>query len=72
MEHLDYNPDGTIQKVVPTLRGVGIGDASREIQIDRYSAVSPEGVSVAFLNDANTFEGWKTVMTTRGAWISFQ
>jgi hypothetical protein len=28
--------DGTIQKVIPTLRGVGVTKASQKIQLDRY------------------------------------
>ena len=56
---LTFNSDGTIVKVKPTLRGVGITDARMKIQIDRYSAISKEGVSVSFVNDENKFEGWK-------------
>ena len=41
-DRLFFNDDGTIRKVVPTLRGVGIVDARSKIQIDRYSAVGGE------------------------------
>ncbi len=68
---LTFNEDGTIEKVIPTLRGVGITDARQEIQIDRYSAISHLGTSVAFLNDDNTFEGWKSVLTGKYAWIRY-
>jgi hypothetical protein len=37
IDYLAFNEDGTIQKVVPTLRGVGITLATSRIQIDRYS-----------------------------------
>ena len=37
-DSLTFNPDGTIQLVTPTLRGVGITDAGKAIQLDRYSA----------------------------------
>ena len=70
-DYLTFNDDGTIQKVIPTLRGVGITNALKAIQIDRYSAISPEGVSVAFNNDANTFEGWKTILTAQDAWVQY-
>ncbi|WP_337502260.1 hypothetical protein, partial [Segatella sp.] len=29
----NFNPDGTIQKVIPTLRGVGLTNARSRIQI---------------------------------------
>jgi hypothetical protein len=37
IDYLHFNEDGTIQKVVPTLRGVGVTKATEKIQIDRYS-----------------------------------
>jgi len=70
-DKLFFNADGTIQKVTPTLRGVGLVNAGSEIQIDRYSATSPEGVAVSFLDDANPFAGWKTLFNTPGAWVRF-
>ena len=54
VDYLNFNDDGTIQKVIPTLRGVGIVDAKSKIQIDRYSAISKEGVSASFINTTNT------------------
>ncbi len=71
IDSLFFNEDGTIRKVIPTLRGVGITDASREIQIDRYSLKSEEGASVAFLDTLNTFGGWKTILDTANAWIQY-
>lgn len=71
IDSLFFNPDGTIQKVKPTLRGVGISDARKRIQIDRYSAVSPKGVKIQFLNPTNTFEGWKTLFNRKGAWLRY-
>ncbi len=37
-DKLFFNADGTIRKVIPTLRGVGLVEAKSQIQIDRYSA----------------------------------
>lgn len=71
IDSLFFNPDGTIQKVTPTFRGVGLTSASREIQTDRYSHISPEGVSVALLDTLNTFKGWKTVLDKQNAWIRY-
>ncbi len=70
-DYLYFNEDGTIRKVVPTHRGVGISNARKEIQIDRYSAADPEGVSVAFVDPGQKQKGWKTVMTARDAWVQY-
>ena len=71
VDYLNFNPDGKIQKVVPTLRGVGVMPADREIKIDRYSKISDSGVSVAFLNPADTFKGWKTTFAAAGSWLEY-
>ena len=55
-----FNADGTIRKVTPTLRGVGLVAAKSEIQIDRYSATSGDGIAVTFVDEANPHAGWKT------------
>jgi hypothetical protein len=71
IDSLFFNQDGTIRKVIPTLRGVGLTDASRKIEIDRYSLISDRGASIAFLDTLNTFEGWKTILDTANAWIQY-
>jgi hypothetical protein len=71
IDSLFFNEDGTIRKVIPTLRGVGLTDASQGIQIDRYSRMSNEGASVAFMDTLNTFGGWKTILGTEKAWIQY-
>jgi hypothetical protein len=68
---LSFNDDGTIKKVVPTLRGVGLADAASKLQIDRYSAISKEGASVSFLDEANKSEGWKITLTEKDAWVRY-
>ncbi len=71
IDSLFFNEDGTIQKVTPTLRGVGITRASQKIQLDRYSLKSNPGVSIAFLDTLNTFNGWKTTLDKKNAWIGY-
>ena len=66
-----FNEDGTIKKVIPTLRGVGLTNASKEIQIDRYSLISNGGASVAFLDTLKKFDGWKTILDTANAWVQY-
>jgi hypothetical protein len=71
IDSLFFNEDGSIKKVIPTLRGVGITDASQKIQIDRYSLKSNTGASVAFLDTLNKFEGWKAILDTTNAWVQY-
>ena len=71
IDSLFFNPDGSIQKVMPTLRGVGLTDAASKIQIDRYSKLSPNGANIVFLDTTNTFKGWKTVLSDGNAWVQY-
>ena len=71
IDSLFFNQDGTIRKVIPTLRGVGVTDASQKIQIDRYSAISERGASIDYLDTLNRFEGWKTRLNAANAWIQY-
>jgi hypothetical protein len=63
IDSMFFNEDGTIQKVTPTLRGVGTTSSSQKIQIDRYSAISGAGVSAELIDTSDTFQGWKAVMS---------
>jgi Carbohydrate binding module (family 6). len=71
IDSLFFNADGTIQKVIPTLRGVGVTIALQKIEVDRYSLKSETGVSIAFLGSLNTFNGWKTILDKPKAWIRY-
>ncbi len=71
IDTLSFNPDGTIRKVTPTLRGVGVSDARSRIQVDRYSDVSKKGVSVDFLDKSNPFDGWKVRIGKKGSWVRY-
>jgi hypothetical protein len=71
VDSLFFNTDGTIKKVLPTLRGVGLTPAGSTIEIDRYSAISNTGVSIEFNDTTNAFGGWKTMIGSQGAWIQY-
>jgi len=71
IDSLFFNTDGTIRKVIPTFRGVGLTKASNQIQTDRYSRISEKGASVAFIDSLNTFGGWKTVFNKKNAWVQY-
>jgi hypothetical protein len=70
VDSLFFNDDGTIKKVIPTLRGVGMTNATKEIQIDRYSKIS-EGISIAFLDTLDRFKGWKTIFSKPNTWVQY-
>jgi hypothetical protein len=71
VDSLFFLPDGTIKKVTPTLRGVGTTDANKLVQIDRYSRIGDQGVSIKFLDTLNTFSGWKTIFDAPDAWLQY-
>jgi len=71
LDSLFFNSDGTIKKVIPTLRGVGLTDAAQKIQIDRYSFKSNEGASIDFIDTLNRFEGWKAILNKSNGWIQY-
>ena len=54
IEKLYFNADGTIQEVKPTMRGVGINNATEKIEIDRYSAAIND-VTTQLIDTVNTF-----------------
>ncbi|MEO6548679.1 MAG: family 43 glycosylhydrolase [Ferruginibacter sp.] len=70
-DSLFFNSDGTIKKVIPTLRGIGITNASKQIQVDRYSALSNTGASIDFIDTLDKFKGWKTILNEPGAWVQY-
>ena len=69
IEKLYFNPDGTIQEVKPTLRGVGINQATEKIEIDRYSSAS-EGVTYALIDTVNTFRSYQATIPAKG-WLKY-
>jgi hypothetical protein len=71
IDSLFFNTDGTIRKVRPSLRGVGLTPATAKIQVDRYSAKSKAGASIAFLDPSDVFKGWKTVFNGPNAWVRY-
>ncbi len=69
IDRLYFNEDGTIQEVIPTLRGVGHIPATRNVEIDRYSGI--EGATIDYVNPENLFEGWKTIFAKNGDHVCF-
>ncbi len=70
-DSLSFNADGTIKKVIPTLRGIGITSATTEIQIDRYTKLSDKGAAIEAIDTADRFKGWQTNFSQAGAWVQY-
>jgi len=71
VDSLFFNADGTIKKVTPTLRGVGVMAATKKLQLDRYTASSGEGASIAFLDTLDKHQGWQALFAKPGAWFQY-
>lgn len=70
-DRLHFEADGSIRKVVPTLRGVGVAPAESRLQIDRHSGTSGPEVALSFVEPSKTSQGWKTTLPARGSWVRF-
>ena len=71
IEKLFFNADGTIQEVKPTLRGVGINQATEKIEIDRYSSASPD-VTYQLIDTVNTFRSYEATIPAKGSWLCYR
>ena len=71
IEKLSFNPDGTIQEVKQTLRGVGINQATEKIEIDRFSEASA-GVTTELIDTINTFRSYQATLPAKGSWLCYK
>ena len=71
IEKLYFNADGTIQEVKPTMRGVGINQATEKIQIDRYSSCSKDVVSEA-VDTTDYMRGGCVTLQKKGSWSLYK
>ena len=69
IEKLYFNADGTIKEVKPTMRGVGINQATEKIEVDRYSTAS-EGVTTAHVDTTIVFSGDYARIPAKG-WMRY-
>ena len=70
IEKLYFNPDGTIQEIKETMRGVGINQATEKIEIDRYSSAS-EDVTTSLIDINNPFLGFEATLPAKGSWFKY-
>jgi hypothetical protein len=71
IDRVNFNTDGTIQEVKPTLRGVGINQATERIEIDRYNSASKD-VTTQIIDTVNTFRGYEVFLPQKGSWICYE
>ena len=71
IDKVRFNPDGTIEQVTPTYRGVGVTPASDRIQMDRYSGIYHVAAGIDFLDPAKPFEGWFVRLGRPGTWVRY-
>ena len=69
IEKIAFNADGTIQEVKPTMRGVGINQATERIEIDRYSSAGD--VHTAYVDTINTLRGACVTLSGKGSWVKY-
>ncbi|MGL1889590.1 MAG: family 43 glycosylhydrolase [Reichenbachiella sp.] len=70
-DSLFFEADGSIRKVTPSLRGVGVSQATDKVQIDRYS-VKSNGATIAFNDASDTFKGWHIILDGANEWIEYR
>ena len=70
IEKLYFNPDGTIQEVKETMRGVGINQATEKIEIDCYSN-SSDDVTTALIDEKNPFLSYEATLPNKGSWFIY-
>ena len=71
IEKLTFNPDGTIQEIKPTMRGVGVNPALSKIDVDRFNEASKD-VTTDFVDPNDTFKGWFAGLKQKGGYIIYK
>jgi hypothetical protein len=70
-DSLFFNADGTIRKVIPTMRGIGTTSAGKPIQIDRFSAAAKSGIVTDYVDTLHRMLGWKVRFDNKNAWVRY-
>ncbi|WP_096427391.1 family 43 glycosylhydrolase [Labilibaculum antarcticum] len=67
-DYMTFKKDGTIKKVIPTLRGIGTPQVNDTIQVDRYNEIS--GAKTAFVG-GNEPNGWMVCDAKMMSYVRF-
>lgn len=70
-DYLNFNADGSIAIVTPTERGIGIADATKKIQIDRYSRHSDNNVKVSMNSNYKLPGNWIVDYVKNNGWVNY-
>ena len=71
IDKITFAKNGDIIEVKPTIRGVGINPCTSRIEVDRYDEPG-KGVTVEFVDTANTFKGWYATLTDKDSWLTYR
>ena len=71
IEKVAFNADGTIQEVKPTMRGVGINQATERIEVDRYSSAGGD-IQTAYVDTADAKLGACVTLTGKDSWVKYE
>ena len=69
-DYVTFDKQGNINMVTPTLRGIGICPASRKINLDRYSDISPKGFQISKIGDMFP-ANWELTNTEDNVWVKY-
>ncbi len=67
-DYINFKSDGTMSKVIPTMRGIGVPTVGDTIQIDRYNEIS--GAQTAFVSGDEP-NGWMVCETRMMSSVRF-
>lgn len=70
IEKVSFNPDGTIQEVKESMRGVGITQASERIEIDRFSSAGAD-VTTTYNDTLQPQRGSCASLPAKGSWLHY-
>jgi hypothetical protein len=70
IEEIAFRPDGTIQEVFQTMRGVGVNRATERIEVDRYSQAS-RTTHTALIDSTNGLKGFYAALSQKGTWLRY-
>jgi len=67
-DYMTFNDDGSIRKVIPTLRGIGTPTIKDTIQVDRYNEIHDANTSFVSGSEPN---GWMICDTKPNSYVRF-
>lgn len=69
-DYVSFDSYGNIEKVTPTMRGIGLCPANRQIDIDRYSEMSDKGAKITRIGSELPAK-WQVAECSENGWVSY-